>query len=314
MHYTFPSIVYSQMLRYRRIINSEVLLKERLLELSNYFIMSGYPKNMVKNIMNDVLERKRTLEYREKTNEPPFQITWVTTFCPATPKIQKIVEDCNNALKMSETWDNVNRPIGVVHKRAPNLGNIIFKCRSLALNGHTNKFSAGTVRCTSKDAAAKKRGPKCKGCSMMSSKSKIISNSNGKSFNSPNANCNTKNVIYLAECRLCCKQYTGRTVQLLRMRISGHRGWMKKKRKILNDDAYQNFQNDDEAALSEHLKTIHNLTSSDDFDMNNSFTVIQSADPRELESLELKWISDLKTMTPFGLNISKPFGIGENLI
>ena len=76
----------------------------------------------------------------------------------------------------------------------------------------------------------------------------------------------------------------------------------------------QNFRNEDEAALSEHLKSVHNLVTSDDFDKNYSFTVIRSCDPRDLENCEFKVIIDVKTMTPFGLNIAKPFGIGENLI
>ena len=74
------------------------------------------------------------------------------------------------------------------------------------------------------------------------------------------------------------------------------------------------FINEDEAALSDHLKTVHNLSTSDDFDKNLEFTVIKFCDPKDLENSEFKSICDIKTSTPFGLNIAKPFGIGEKFL
>ena len=148
---------------------------------------------------------------------------------------------------------------------------------------------------------------------MMSNKSIIKSTATGKTFKTPSGNCNSSNVVYLAECRLCGKQYTGRTVQLLRKRINGHRLWMNKT-KTPNGDDNSDFRNEDEAALSDHLKSVHNLVTSDDFDKNLQFTVVKACDPRDLENSEFKFISDIKTMTPFGLNIAKPFGISENLV
>ena len=107
---------------------------------------------------------------------------------------------------------------------------------------------------------------------MMSNKSIIKSTATGKTFKTPSGNCNSSNVVYLAECRLCGKQYTGRTVQLLRKRINGHRLWMNKT-KTPNGDDNSDFRNEDEAALSDHLKSVHNLVTSDDFDKNLQFTV-----------------------------------------
>lgn len=309
----FPSIVYSQMLRYRRIINSESVLKLRLEELSKYFLMSGYPKKMVHSVMTDVLGRKRSLQYKKKNNLPPFQVTWVTTYTPASKVIQDIVNSTNDALKLSKTWENDRKPVGIVHRRAPNLGSKLFKRRVLSLNGHESTSSTGSVRCTTAEVASKKRGPKCKTCGMMSNKSVIKSTANGKTFKTPPADCNSNNVIYLAECRLCGMQYTGRTVQLLRNRISGHRLWMNKA-KSPKVEGKNDFINEDEAALSDHLKSVHNLSTSDDFDKNLEFTVIKFCDPRDLENSEFKSICDMKTSSPFGLNIAKPFGLGEKFL
>ena len=86
---TFPSIVYSQALRYRRIINSDATLRERLDDLTLCFINSGYPNNMIRGIMDDVAKRKITLDYRKKDAGAPFPVVWVQTFGPATPEISK---------------------------------------------------------------------------------------------------------------------------------------------------------------------------------------------------------------------------------
>ena len=120
-------------------------------------------------------------------------------------------------------------------------------------------------------------------------------------------------VIYAAECRTCSLQYVGRTVQELRSRISGHRGWMTKT-KHPETDTKLSFDEEDEASLAEHLKSVHGLTSTDGFDSTYQFTVLQLCEPNNLVDCENKWIECMKTLTPFGLNVSKPYGINEKLI
>ena len=71
---------------------------------------------------------------------------------------------------------------------------------------------------------------------------------------------------------------------------------------------------EDEAALAEHLKNAHGLTSPEDFDSNYQFTVVQLCDPNTLVDCEYKWIMNLNTMDPFGLNLSKPYGVSVNIM
>ena len=58
---TFPSIIYSQALRYRRIINDNIRLFRRLDELKTCFLNSGYPKKIIDNILDDVAKDLGTL-------------------------------------------------------------------------------------------------------------------------------------------------------------------------------------------------------------------------------------------------------------
>ena len=61
--------------------------KERLDELHGCFISSGYPKYMVKGILNEVLGRKMSLKNSKRVEKAPFPVVWVQTFGPATPVI-----------------------------------------------------------------------------------------------------------------------------------------------------------------------------------------------------------------------------------
>ena len=64
---TCPSIIYSQALRYRRIINDNIRLFRRLDELKTCFLNSGYCKKIIDNILDDVVKRPRNLNFGPST-------------------------------------------------------------------------------------------------------------------------------------------------------------------------------------------------------------------------------------------------------
>ena len=66
--HTFRSIVYSQGLRYRRIISDDATLAVRLDCLAEHFINCNYPKNLVVNILNDIKTLPRSIEYKNTDN------------------------------------------------------------------------------------------------------------------------------------------------------------------------------------------------------------------------------------------------------
>ena len=78
--HVFNSVVYSQALRYRRIINGNDTLKLRFAELKDAFKKSGYPEKLLNGVFDDVVKRRRTLVQRPKSSEPPFNVAWVATF------------------------------------------------------------------------------------------------------------------------------------------------------------------------------------------------------------------------------------------
>jgi hypothetical protein len=304
----FPSIVYSQCLRYRRIINDPMRLMRRLKELEGYFTNSGYPTKMVAGIIDDAVKRPRNLEYKEKPSDvPPFPVVWVQTFGPATPAIKKIVADANKAVKLSDHWKDEDRAIGVVNKRGKNLGDMILKRKQFALNIHDS--DSGTTRCTPLPPPGQKkpRGRPCGACNLMSNKKSVTSTATGESFRTPSGDCKCSNVVYLAECLLCKQQYTGKTTNKLQKRIAGHRSH------VLGFTIAEDDEESDDKALAEHLSSEHHLDTVAAFNLSYSFTILQ-INPRNLDKSEQKWVSRLVTLRPFGLNREKPCGVADSIL
>jgi len=307
---TFPSIVYSQALRYRRIINNDITLKERLEDLQLCFINSGYPKNMIKGIMEDVAYRKRTLDYRKKDAGAPFPVVWVQTFGPATPEISELIKKANVTLKLSKCWKDIERPLGIVSRRDKNLGDLVLNRKKFSLASATPKD--GTMRCTPV-SALRTQGQPCKSCDLMSETSTIKSTVTKRSHKVAGGDCATTGVIYAAECTHCKLQYVGQTVTTLRKRINGHRSWMKKKKK--DDERPDAFKKKDDGALAEHLKQSHGLSTSDEFDRSYKFHVLLTVtDPKTLNKCEQLWVDRLSTMDPLGLNLDKPCGVSAPMV
>ena len=295
----FPSIVYSQALRYKRIINDNIRLFRRLDDLKCCFLNSGYPKKLVENILEDVIKRPRNLDYKNQVKKPPNKVMWIQTFGPATDKIKQLVKEANLVVQKSPAWANISKALGVVSRKASNLGDLILKRKKFALSNFG--IPVGTERCTPLIQPQRKsrRGRPCESCPLMSNFNVVKSTVTGRSYEVPNGNCKSRNVVYCAECFLCNKQYTGKSTTKLQTRISGHRSHV-------GDMTFDSET--DEATLAEHLHDEHNITLVDQFNSNYSFTIIEIS-PRNLDIAEQKWTNRLVTMRPFGLNKEKPGGV-----
>ena len=82
-NHIFSGIVYSQCIRLRRIINSKERLQIQLSSLKKAFLAAGYPRKMVENISNKVLNSERSLERKQDISEettPFLPIRVVSTF------------------------------------------------------------------------------------------------------------------------------------------------------------------------------------------------------------------------------------------
>ena len=142
---------------------------------------------------------------------------------------------------------------------------------------------------------------KCKCCIMIRNDDKF--HVNGQLVRTAPGSCRTYNIIYLVRCSTCDEAYIGRTVKQLHERIHGHRA---KFHDIINGNIID--INSDEYCLGVHLLE-HGLTEHDDFNKTFKICIIENCSPKLLEYKENKYIHLIKTLKPWGLNTTNPFGI-----
>ena len=109
-------------------------------------------------------------------------------------------------------------------------------------------------------------------------------------------------------CKLCNKNYVGRTTRFLRQRVNEHRAMYYK---LLNDPQADllNPNDHDGYSLGRHLIDDHCCRDKNDFNDSYQIFILLNSSPRTLDINEHKWIQRLKTIKPFGINSVDPFGI-----
>ena len=128
--------------------------------------------------------------------------------------------------------------------------------------------------------------PHCKSCTHIWMSVTFESTTTGEKFRAHvTANCRTKNIIYLIECRKCMKQHIRETENPLHLWMNGHRS-----------DYYWKLSNQ---PVAKHVNTISH--SFEDL----TIMVIEEimADSAEWKQRESFWIHTLRTLAPDGLNL-----------
>ena len=108
----FRSIVYSQAIRYRRIISDDNVLEIQLSNLLGYFTNCGYPEPMVREIIEHVKVKPRILEYIVKSDDKPFHVPMLTQFGVGSEELKYFVNnDINNNLMSAPIFASLEKPV-----------------------------------------------------------------------------------------------------------------------------------------------------------------------------------------------------------
>ena len=287
--HTFSSIVFSQGLRFRRIINDDDLLDTRLNELREFFVFSSYDPKMVDQILSKVRATPRSLEYgvRDSATDEGL-IYWPCTYGPGYEESKHKAMESNRILSESHDPNISKFRFKVVPRRAPNLKDLLFKRKAFSLNNSSSTSSRNNP-CGR---------PRCKTCPIIGDLY-----SKGTQIKSVGGTCTTKNCIYLAQCQSCVNLnltnnlYVGKTITCLSIRINNHRAAFSQM-PHLTEESEVNDRN----CLWAHLSNVHALRNRVDFDKNYKFCILQTGDPRDLRLYEQSFIKKLNTLFPHGLN------------
>ena len=142
----------------------------------------------------------------------------------------------------------------------------------------------------------------CALCPMISCKERY--KYNNSTVRTAEGSCLSYNVVYTVVCSICWKHYLGRTCRHLRTRIGEHRRYFYQ---IL---ATNEFHKDNEDfALGSHLYHDHGLRDKTDFSKFYKVSILEVCSPKVLEVKEHKFIHQLNSLAPNGINLSNPFSI-----
>ena len=316
-NHIYSSIIYSQCLRLRRIINEDQRLSRRIDELKEYFYNSNYPKKMVENISSKVKTFERRLPACKNTSNSSILL-------PASPdqKTIRVVSTFGSDEALIEVADKFES----VLETSPSLSSAASS--STSENPPVKKFFSYVKRTGSslrrrllnpqqhaEDSSITKTEPcnhrNCKCCRMIGKDDCYTIN--GLKIRPAPGTCSSYNLIYIFICKLCRQKncYVGRTVRPLHERVAEHRANFYK---LLNDptlkfsDEYLGEENDT-YSLGGHLVDEHGLSNKTDFDLSYSVFILKNSSPKSLEVNEHLFIQKLRTLKPYGINSCDPFSM-----
>ena len=250
---------------------------------------------MVNTILHKVGNTNRVLKYRDKNEEKTFITPWLAVYGPGFDEVKEKCSEMNSILVKSEVWkeevDGGKKDIlKVVAKRGPNLADVLFKRKRLALGSGSASGMLCTSICHSNQYLC---------CKIVSEQESV--NINGRVAKSAGGTCSSNNVVYLMQCKICKDGYVGKTVETLRERMKGHRKAFYAT--LRNMDKINRIVVDDDNIVGLHLVKKHQKTKREDFSECYQVTILsKDITPGRIRIVEQSFIDKLHTIAPFGMN------------
>nr|XP_054774674.1 uncharacterized protein LOC129282841 [Lytechinus pictus] len=205
------SIVYSQLLRYKRITSDPKTYEADAIHLGKRFIERDYPVNMVKKAMKRVKEKNREDLLNPKMKiKNEGRIPFVSTFHPQTKKLAQTVKKEWSEITADKHLTKVmlKAPLHA-QRQPPSLKRLIVKSRLPGPPQPKGNQPCGKARCQI--------------CPHIITDSSVHLPT-GYAIKPPNHNCDSSNILY---CLLCSKcphvTYIGETSTKFRTRFNNHR-------------------------------------------------------------------------------------------
>ena len=270
------SIAFSQALRLRRICSRSTDYERHVQELKGYLIDRGYEGEEVQRQIDKAtrIKREELLGSREKKIE---QVTpLVVTFHPDLPHLTHILNDYQCVISTSPRLSGaLPKPPLVAYRRPPNLRDLLVR----AAYGQVRETYKGNDQC---------QQPRCKTCAHIKMGTTFRSTTTGQRFRvRATADCRTRNVVYLIECKKCAIQYVGETDNALRVRLTGHRSDINHHR--TDRPVAQHFTLPDHSIKDLTIMVIEK---------------IHREDINHRKRRESHWIEMIRSLTPDGLNLN----------
>ena len=209
-------------LRLKRICSSEDEFTKKSKDYQAFLVTRGHdPVNVIDNFEKVKNLNRNEARKRQGKQEEEKKHRFFTEYNPRCPNISEIIKKHEDFIRNHEFLDKLFPPkcFQVVNRRGKNLKELI------------SRADPYSVRTVNNDCAYVKCGV-CDSCkNFVSGNSKIKTFATGRVYQvRRNLDCNTPNVVYVAECIKCSEQGVGSTVKW-KPRLRNYKAHIKAKKK-----------------------------------------------------------------------------------
>ena len=267
------NIPKSQFLRLRKLCSDTSEYLNQSNKYIKFFIQRGYDSMYLKKLTKEMLSLSQNQLLKPKpqsTNDS--KSIFITTWHPALKSLKSIIDRSYHIIENDSHLKKIfpRKPI-IAYRKLKSIKNYIVRTD---INKNERKINT-TQPCN-----------KCKICKIINTEKYIKNDYNGVQIKlSCEGNCRSKNVVYVARCKVHGLLYVGHSSEELRERFNKHR-YDANKRPLNNELALH---------IKEHTH---------DFDKDIDVTILRKDiyDKRERELMEDYFICLLGTKSPTGLN------------
>ncbi|XP_069582906.1 uncharacterized protein [Ranitomeya imitator] len=258
--------------------------------LSTRLQARGYPRSIIKNALQQTKSIPRTQLLKPRNRKVDNELRYITTFHNHWKEVSELFRRHWNILKTDPKVTDLvpERPL-ITARRAPNLRDSLSRSHFIK---PTLKLGRG---CTLRGMYP---CGECNICSLVSRGSCFANPLDGTEYNLKDyMNCKTSNVIYALTCS-CPKTYVGQTSQELRKRVQQHISNINCAKQDISKGKMV-------STVAMHFLQVHSSNTRD-----LRVTGLQKIPPNirrrdrqgELLRLEARWIYQLGSVSPGGLN------------
>jgi len=274
--HVFPLIFL--MFKLNRICSEPSFFDHRCNQLEQWLKARGYNDKLVRNqILKARKHRRDDLLLRERTKSSAKKLVLNITYHPAFAKFKNVLKQIHILLTPNSEHRSVFSDIPIIgFKRGKSLKELLVRAK-LPVKRELGKSEG----CQSK---------RCGVCAYVTNTQSFTNTDGSLEYKiMANLNCNSKNVVYLVQCKSCSKQYVGSASTKFRLRFNNYKACFKK--------CSSGITAPQMSFHSHFCQANHN-------GMNDwAFTLIdQSQDLTSLRKREVFWQDTLKTFIPLGLN------------
>ena len=284
------NLPFSQALRIRRICSEDNELTKNMNNLITNFTMRGYKQQKVKELTLKAMSIPRENTLKLTCKPPSDRIPLITTFNNSLPPLANIIKKRWDMLKLKPHLETLFKEPGLIcFRRPPNTRDIIGSNLIIDNKVIQKRPPTHTIHFCQ---PCNKKGSRC--CTQVLSTNFFKSTITSKTYNIfHNSNCKDKNIIYLLTCKLCDKQYVGKSETQFNLRLNLYR------------NRIYSARHNSLTPVEKHFKELGH-----DFNRDATFVIIERIEhnspekiPTIIKKHEDAWVLRLHTLLPNGLNV-----------